>query len=79
MSSLLDNASVIHDQNPVGPADGGQAMSNHDAGATRQRRLNGLFQQHLGFRIDIGGCFVQHQQARVPDKDPGQGEELLLA
>ena len=79
MGPLLDDAAVVHDQDAVGPADGGETVGDDDAGAVGQGGLNGLFDEHLGFRVHVGGGFVQHQDARVAGQHPGKGQELLLA
>ena len=78
MGSLFHDPAMVHDQNAVGPPDGGQAMGNHDARAVRQSSLNGLFDKHFRFRVDIGGSLVQHQDAGVSGKHPGKSEELFL-
>ena len=61
MRSLFNDAAVIHDQNAVGPSDGGQAMGNDNACAVRQSSLNGLFHKHFRFRIHICSSFIEHQ------------------
>ena len=33
----------------------------------------------LGFRVQIGGDFVQEQKLRIRDRCPGDGEKLPLA
>jgi hypothetical protein len=43
MGSLLHDTGMIHDQNAVGPADGGEAMSKYNARPIRRSGLNGLF------------------------------------
>ena len=74
MGPLLDNAAIIHNQNAVGPADGGETMGNHNACAVCQGSLDSLFHKHFRFRIHVCGSFIQHQDSRVSGKDTGQGE-----
>lgn len=59
VGALLDDLSVIHDENLVGLLDCGEPVGNrHDGFAFRefrQRRLD----QMLVFRVDAGGRFIE--------------------
>ena len=53
-------------------------MGNDEAGAPAEHGLDGILDELLRFRIDGGGCLVQHEDGRVGQNRTGKGNQLLL-
>ena len=65
MGAFLDDAAVVHDDDAVGGADGGQAVGDDDRGAVFHQPLERVLDQPLAFGVERGGRFVEQQQGRV--------------
>ena len=78
MIALLDDAAVLHHQDHVGIADGGQPVCDHEAGAITAQPCHRLLHQQLGPGVDRAGRLVQDQQCRIGQERPSDGEQLLL-
>lgn len=79
VSALFHDPASLHHQDAVGSPDRGKAMSDNDARAVGHDRLDGPFDEHFRFRVHAGRCLVQYENPGVSSKDPGKGQELLLA
>src|SRR5438093_10250553 len=79
VASLLDDAPALDDDDPVGVADGGEAVGDHDRGAAGEQRRQRLLDPRLGAQVDGGGGLVEDQKARVCDERAGEREQLALA
>ena len=74
-----DDPALLQHHDVVEGGHGAKAVGHHDGGAALaqflQRGLNG----HFGGVIQCGGRFVQNQDGRVFQEDPGDGDALLLS
>ena len=59
-------------------ADRGEAVGDHDRGATRQQAAQALLDAGLGVQVHIGGGLVEDQDAGVGDQGTREGEQLAL-
>ncbi len=69
----------VHDDDAIGMLDGGQTMGNHERGAITLQRLERFLHAPLGFGIERRGGLVQHENRRVLQQGPRDGDPLLLA
>ena len=79
MRALLDDAALVHDEDQVGMADGGQAVRDEEGGAPAQQALDGVLDELLGAGVDGAGGLVQHEDARIAQHGAGEGDQLLFA
>ena len=77
--ALLDDAAVVHHDDPVGAADGGEAVGDDDRRAVVHQPLERLLDQPLGFGVERGGRLVEQQDRRVAQQRAGDREALALA
>ena len=61
MVALLDDVTVLDDENDVGVLNGRKAMGNDKAGATLHEALHGRLDLYLGARVDVGGRLVEDE------------------
>ncbi len=54
-------------------------MRDHERGPAVRQLGHRLLDQHLGAGVDRAGGLVQHQDRRVGQEGPGDGDQLLLA
>ncbi len=79
MAALFGDSSVLQHHDPVGGADGGQPVGDDEQGAAGRQRGQGVLDQRLGMRVGVGGGLVEHEDRRVGEQCPGDGEALRLA
>ena len=79
VGALLDQSTLVQDQDPLGPAHAGEPVGDDEGGAVPHEDVEGLFDQPLGFGVQGGSGLVQDQQDRVPQDRPGDGQALALA
>ena len=72
MLACFHHLTVIQDDYLVGVADSGQAVGDNDGSAALQHALQSLLDQHLGIGVDVGGRFIQDDDARVTHHGPGE-------
>ena len=77
--ALLDDAAVVHHEDGVGVADGGQPVRDHEARAVLHQLRHGLLDQHLGTRVDRAGRLVEDEDLRIGQERAGDRQQLLLA
>lgn len=75
---LLDSAILKHHYQ-VCVLDGGQPVSDHDAGAAFSGFVQGFLDNLFTFRVQSRGSFIQKQDARLPNKGASYGNALFLA
>src|SRR6185369_384524 len=75
----LDDAAVVNDDDQVGVADGAEAMGDDEAGAPTHEGAEGLLDEVLALGVEVAGCLIENQNARVGKKSAGDGDALLLA
>ena len=79
MRAALDDAPVFHQQDQVGPADGGQAVGDHEGRPPRQQRRHRRLDELLALRVQVAGGLVEDEDLGGGQERPGDGEALLLA
>ena len=79
MGAVFDDFAVVHDNDAVHLAQGGQSVGDGDDGFAAhdafQRFLDGLF----AFAVEGGGGFVQNQDRGVFEDGAGDADALFLA
>ncbi len=79
MRALLDDgARVEHDQ-PVQRRDRRQSVGDGDHGASLHQAFERLLDRRLRLGVERRGGFVEHQDRRVLQDHPGDGDALALA
>ena len=63
MAALLGNAAVLHHQNTVGGADGGEPVGNDEGGAALAQLVEGPLDLRLGDAVQCRGGLVQMRMA----------------
>ena len=79
MSSLLDDAAFVEDDDLVRPPDGGDAMGDEDSSPGGHDLLQPVENRLLRARVDAGHGVVENENPRRADHRPCQGRALLLA
>ena len=79
MITLLNHAAVIKHYNAVGPADGGESMSNDERRSVRHETLKSLLNQSFRFRVESGGRFIEQKNGRIFENRAGDGKSLTFA
>ena len=75
----LRNAPAIKHDDFVGPPDRRQSMSDDDDRAILDQIVQCALHQHLGFRVEVGGGFIQDEDGRVLQQCSRNGKTLALA
>ena len=79
MPALFHYPALAQNQNAVGIYHGGQTMSEDQRRAALHQAVQGLLDHRLVFRINRGQRLVQHQDRRIAQQGPGDGDTLALA
>ena len=51
MGTFLDDASVVHDKDPIGDPDGGWSVRNNESGLSARQPKDRILNEPLGLRI----------------------------
>ena len=78
MSALLNDASVIKDNDLVGIADGGETMSYDEGGATLHDGVHAALYQLFGVSVDAARCLIENQHWWISHRRTCNGQELSL-
>jgi hypothetical protein len=78
MSSHFSYPSLMHDDNPVGPLNGGKPMGYDDGGSAFHELPQGILYKAFRFRINAGGSFIEDQNSWIYREGPGKRQELPL-
>src|SRR5579863_5237690 len=79
MSPYIGDGSVLDHYDAVGAAHGGEAMRDHDDGASSHQILRGGLHQRFGLAIQSGSGFVENKDGSVLENSAGDGNALTLA
>ena len=79
MGALFDDAAVLEDDDLARALDRGEAVGDDDRGAAGEQAPQAGLDARLGVDVDVGGRFVEHEDAGVGDERAGEGDELALA
>ncbi len=78
VGALLNDLTILEDENFISLLNGGEAVGNDKAGPTFHQSTHGLLYQEFQPGINRGGCFIQNQNLRVSQEGPSNGQKLLL-
>ena len=78
MGAALGNHAVGNGHDAVGVADGAQAVGNDQGGTAHSQIVKGPLDLGFRHRVQCGGGFVQNQNGRILQENPGNGNALLL-
>ncbi len=79
MRAVLDQAASVDGDDPVGAADGGEAMGDDEHGAALRDALHVLLDDPLALIVERAGRLVEDEDARIGHQRAGDGEALALA
>ena len=79
MRAHFAQLAFVHDEDPVCPLDGGEAVRNDDRSTAFDHALQRRANANFGFGIDARGRFVEDQDPRIVRQRAGEIDELLLA
>jgi len=77
--AALDNATVFHDDDPIGAADRRKTVADDQHGSVSGEPFQGVLDHVLGFAVDRAGRFIEQQDRRVAEQGAGQRDPLALA
>ena len=77
--ALFDDLALIQDVDAVGAANGAETVGDDDGGASVEEAFEGLLDLGFGDGIDIGGGFIQDEDAGGGEHGAGYADELALA
>ncbi len=75
---MFDDTALIQDQDHIRIQDGAEPVGNDQTGASLHNPFQGLLYERFALAVETAGGFVQHQDARVFENYPGNGDALLL-
>lgn len=75
----FDELTMLHDEDVVGVANGGQAVRDDEHGLFASQFGEGLLHLLFGVRIEGGGGFVENENVVVAQKGTGDGQKLALS
>ena len=78
MGALFDHAAGIHDIDPVGMGDGGQAMCHDQGGLALRQAVQRALDLVFGLLVQRRGGLVQKQDRGLPQEGAGDGDALFL-
>ena len=78
MRALFDDVAVIHDEDVLRMADGGEPMGDDKARPPLHQPLHRRLDILLGARIDVARRLVENEHGRVGEHGAGDRDELLL-
>src|SRR5262245_30365111 len=79
MGAAFDDAAFVEEEDEIGAADGGKAVSDDEGGAAGEEIGHGSLNKLLAFGVEVAGGFVEDEDLRVGEDGAGDGEALLLA
>lgn len=79
MGTHFSQGSLVHHDDFVGPANGGQAMGDNKGRAPLDNFFNGILDEMLRLCIDAGRCFIEDEDIRLVYESPGKTQKLALA
>src|SRR5713101_4436426 len=61
VGAFFDDRAVIHDQDQLRVADGGEPVGDNEAGSALHQLGHGPLNLHLGAGVDAAGRFIENQ------------------
>ena len=75
----LDDPALVHEDDQVGVAHGGQAVGDDEGGAACAQAVDRFLDARLGLDVERAGRLVEHQDRRVLEDGAGDRDALALA
>ena len=66
MAALLDNVTILHNQDQICVPDGGKSVSDDKAGSAFHQVIHSFLDLYLGSGINGGGSLIQDQDLTKP-------------
>ena len=79
VATLLDDPAAFENEDAVGFAERGEAMSDRDRGATLREGTERLLNRLFAFGVDVARGFVEHQDRRIVENRAGDRHALAFA
>ena len=77
--AALQNQTTLDHQDLIGPADGGQAVGNHESGASLHQVAEPILDHGFRFGVERRGRFIEDENARICEDCARNREPLALA
>ena len=78
MSAPLNDSPFVEHDDFCRVANGGEPMCNHQRRARRHRGVQCPLHRRFVLGVQVGSCFIQHNNSWGFQQQPGQGDTLLL-
>ena len=79
MGSLLDEPTLIEDQDTIGSLNGGEPVGDDEGRATGHEALERFLYQPFRFRIERRCGLIEEEHAWILEDGPRDGETLALS
>ena len=73
MTALFNDLAILDDDDVVRVADGGETVSDDEAGASFHEPQEGFLDAGFGACVHAGGGFVENENARIGQDRAGNG------
>lgn len=73
MGALLDDVTVVEDDDLVGITDGTQTVGDDEGGAPLHEGVHATLHHLLGTGVDTGGRLVENEDGGIADGGTGNG------
>ena len=78
MRSLLDDVSIVDDDDAVGTPSRVQPVCDHYGGRSLREDVEGLLHHRFGGKVQCGRRLVEQEEARLHERRSRQGDQLTL-
>ena len=79
MSTTLDDAALLHNQDQISLLNGAQTMRDHQRGTALHHMIQCALDVPLGLGIQRGSSLIQNKHRRVLQQRTSNGQALSLA
>ena len=77
--AALDQPALVDDEDLVCSLHGRETVGDHHRGPPLHEVLERVLDERLRSGVEVRGRFVEHQDRRILENHPGDGDSLLLA
>src|SRR5690348_7349146 len=77
--ALLDHALGVYDEDLIGMFNGGEAVGGDEGSAAGHQAAQGALHQRFRMQVEIGGGFIQYEDAWIGNNGAGDGDALPFA
>ena len=78
MTARFEDATFVHDQDPINLCNRAQTMSDNQTGAVAGQGQLAPLDDQLALGVQVAGGLVQNEDPRVPQDGTGDGQPLSL-